>query len=170
MKNIHRANSDIYITNNSEIREGDWFIRGDEIHICFKIHETDIEFITSIDSVYCGSNTFWGKEYCKKIILTTDEDLIADGVQSIDDDFLQWFVDNSSCEEVKTDLIAVNDFGSEVLVTSYGFDRFIYKIIIPKEEPKQERLYTEKEVIEIVKKSRETGLTAEYLIEQFKKK
>jgi hypothetical protein len=44
-----------------------------------------------------------------------------------------------------------------------------YKIIIPQEESKQERLYTEKEVIEIVKKSRETGLTAEYLIEQFKK-
>jgi hypothetical protein len=35
-----------------------------------------------------------------------------------------------------------------------------------------ERLYSEQEVIEIVKKSRATGLTAEYLIltEQFKKK
>lgn len=36
----------------------------------------------------------------------------------------------------------------------------------------QERMYSEKEVIAIVEKSRETGLTAEYLLltEQFKKK
>jgi hypothetical protein len=35
-----------------------------------------------------------------------------------------------------------------------------------------ERMYSEKEVIKIVEKSRETGLTAEYLLltEQFKKK
>jgi hypothetical protein len=36
----------------------------------------------------------------------------------------------------------------------------------------QERMYSEEEVIAIVEKSRETGLTAEYLLltEQFKKK
>ena len=36
----------------------------------------------------------------------------------------------------------------------------------------QERMYSEEEVIKIVEKSRETGLTAEYLLltEQFKKK
>lgn len=27
----------------------------------------------------------------KKIILTTDQDLIKDGVQAIDDEFLEWF-------------------------------------------------------------------------------
>ena len=37
---------------------------------------------------------------CKKIILTTDQDLIKDGVQAIDDDFLEWFVKNPSCEVV----------------------------------------------------------------------
>jgi hypothetical protein len=30
----------------------------------------------------------------KKIILTTDLDLIKDGVQSIDNEFLEWFVKN----------------------------------------------------------------------------
>ena len=30
-------------------------------------------------------------DLCKKIILTTDTDLIADGVQAIDDNFLEWF-------------------------------------------------------------------------------
>ncbi len=34
----------------------------------------------------------------------------------------------------------------------------------------QERMYSEEEVIAIVEKSRATGLTAKYLIEQFKKK
>jgi hypothetical protein len=33
-----------------------------------------------------------------------------------------------------------------------------------------EKMYTEEEVIAIVEKSRATGLTVEYLIEQFKKK
>ena len=39
----------------------------------------------------------------KKIILTTDPDLIADGVQAIDDEFLKWFVKNPTCEFVEVD-------------------------------------------------------------------
>jgi hypothetical protein len=38
-----------------------------------------------------------------KIILTTDQDLIKEGVQAIDDDFLEWFVKNSSCDNVEVD-------------------------------------------------------------------
>ena len=34
----------------------------------------------------------------------------------------------------------------------------------------EQRMYSEEEVIKIVEKSRTTGLTAEYLIEQFKHK
>ena len=98
----------IYITNSEEIKEGDWFIRDGSIHKCFRVHKTDIEFLTSIDSVYCGSNTFWGKEFCKKIILTTDQDLIKDGVQAIDDEFLEWFVKNPSCEEVEVEKLKFN--------------------------------------------------------------
>ena len=39
----------------------------------------------------------------KKIILTTDQDLIKDGVQEIDDEFLEWFVENPNCEEVEVE-------------------------------------------------------------------
>jgi hypothetical protein len=53
----------IYITSDVEIKEGDWFFRNGSIHKCFRVHRTDIEFLTSIDSVYCGSNTFWSKEF-----------------------------------------------------------------------------------------------------------
>jgi hypothetical protein len=53
--------------------------------------------------------------------------LIKDGVQAIDDEFLEWFVKNPSCEEVEVVKTApIRPFGS------------LYKIIIPKEEPKQE--------------------------------
>jgi hypothetical protein len=55
----------------------------------------------------------------KKIILTTDQDLIAEGIQQIDDKFLEWFVKNPSFEYVE-----VQDW------VNY------YKIFIPKEEPK----------------------------------
>ena len=118
----------IYITSDEEIKEGDWFIRDGSIHKCFRVHKTDIEFLTSIDSVYCGSNTFWSKEFCKKIILTDNKDLIKDGIQPIDDEFLEWFVAHPSCEEVEIEKI-INP--SISVKESY----YSYKIIIPKEEP-----------------------------------
>ena len=75
------------------------------------------------------------KDY-KKIILTTDLELQKDGVQAIDDEFLEWFVKNPSCESV------------EVAKTSKLIDLYAdkeedkwevkYHIYIPKEEPKQE--------------------------------
>lgn len=74
---------------------------------------------------------------CKKIILTTDPDLIKDGVQAIDDEFLEWFVKNPSCEEVEieNERIVIDDVNYDFDVVDYK-----YKIIIPKEEPKQETL------------------------------
>jgi hypothetical protein len=67
----------------------------------------------------------------KKIILTTDQDLIKNGVQSIDDEFLEWFVKNPICESVEVDKN-----------WNYPLDKsWEYKIIIPKEEPKKEYNY-----------------------------
>ena len=63
-------------------------------------------------------------EVCK-IILTTDPDLIKDGVQAIDDEFLHWFVKNPSCEWINVKY-------------QYWEGKYTYGIIIPKEEPKQE--------------------------------
>jgi hypothetical protein len=37
----------------------------------------------------------------KKIIITTDQYLIKEGVKPIDDDFLEWFVKNPSCDKVE---------------------------------------------------------------------
>jgi hypothetical protein len=115
----------LYITSDEEIKEGDWFITKREV---FKCTLSD-EFIwrNNFDKFPCM------KIDCKKIILTTDQDLIKDGVQSIDDEFLEWFVKNPSCENVEVE--KQKEILGEVAGTTY-ID-FNYKIIILKEEPKQ---------------------------------
>ena len=64
--------------------------------------------------------------YSSKIILTTDPDLIKNGIQPIDDEFLEWFVKNPSCEFVEV----------KPLLSNNGRAFYGYKIIIPQEEPK----------------------------------
>ena len=116
-----QVNRNIYITNDEE---GDWFIYKNEI-----IHRDkgDVDSIW-IDAIKNG----------KKIILTTDQDLIKDGVQAIDDEFLEWFVKNPICEVVKIETFEVEDYIGFAGHTSYPTFYNEYKIIIPKEEPKQD--------------------------------
>jgi hypothetical protein len=76
----------------------------------------------------------------KKIILTDNQDLIKDGVQSIDDTFLEWFVRNPSCESVEV----INEQYTQNYHKDIWYNR--YKIIIPQEEPKQD---LEKEMFEL---------------------
>ena len=103
----------IYITSEKEIKMGDWYIiefNGTTITKC-----TSEEELISIE----------GRNDCQKIILTTDQVLISNGVQPIDDEFLEWFVKNPNCEKVEIE----NGWGLEIdIETPY------YKIIIPKEE------------------------------------
>jgi hypothetical protein len=107
----------IYITSDEKPKSGDWSLyAGCKLHKC-------IEDII-------------GDEF-KKIILTTDQDLIKDGVQAIDDEFLEWFVKNPSCEEVEVSYEVLKPFESE----NKG-----YLIHCPDnellEEPKQENCCT----------------------------
>ena len=75
-------NQQIYITSDEEIKDF-WVLN---------THTNEVYFLKG----------FYGiQSITKKIILTTDPKLIADGVQSIDDNFLRWFVNNPSCEEVE---------------------------------------------------------------------
>ena len=68
--NTHKINGNIYITSEEEIKEGDWTFDGDNL---YKWTKDDVE-----DCLYnTGSKNYKG---CKKIILTTDEDLINDGI------------------------------------------------------------------------------------------
>jgi len=106
----------IYITNDDEIKEGDWV---------FNQKSREYYKITNIDELV---------NYEKKIILTTDHDLIKDGVQAIDDDFLEWFVKNPTCEEISTKLIEF-EVDMELGDSCIEYGKY-YKIIIPQGEPK----------------------------------
>jgi hypothetical protein len=95
----------IYITSDEEIKEGDWFLDDNN----------------SIGQSYKLSHVQFANP--KKIILTTDFDK-QPRVQAIDDEFLEWFVKNPTCEYVKV---------TEHLDAGFSYG---YKIIFPKEEPK----------------------------------
>ena len=105
------TNQNIYITSDEEIKEGvnQWYL----------------------DKFINKPRNSSGSQYGEKqdvIILTTDQELIKDGVQAIDDEFLEWFVENPSCEEIEVK----KGFADG---STYGYDFLSYKIIIPKEEP-----------------------------------
>jgi hypothetical protein len=72
-------------------------------------------------------------EFCRKIILTTDQDLIKDGVQAIDYEFLDWFVKNP-CERVELEKFEDGD----CVIAGKEYINYSYEIIIPQEEPKQD--------------------------------
>ena len=117
----------MYITSDEEVKEGDWY--------CSPY---------GIISKHNGTEML--PDYWRKIILTTDQDLIKDGIQPINDEFLEWFVKNPSCEEVEIgegtryeDEWIDNEDGGEI----YQHQYCCYKIIIPKEEPKQDNNFFE---------------------------
>jgi hypothetical protein len=113
-KNDSYTNQHIYITNSEEIKEGQNYIgEGFSGKNKFKWTENQVKLYPNIKKDI--------------IILTTDQDLIKDGVQSIDDEFLQWFVKNSSCEEVQVDKFISGRY-------------FVTNPTIPSEEPPQETL------------------------------
>jgi hypothetical protein len=155
MKNIHVLPTDkpsrLYLTTHEYIFEEGYSLSTDEC-------ENKNIYITSDEEIkddWCYDeynkvvfkNTGAGTPGAsKKIILTTDGDLIKDGIQAIPDEFLEWFVKNPSCERVEVNL---NSFG-ECHMKGDGCSCYDtadqslcelhypnYKIIIPQEEPKQ---------------------------------
>lgn len=145
-------NVNIYITSDEEIKKGDWFsTSNNKILKCEKV---------LMGLIYSEGDYGRNPNGCQKIILTTDQDLIADGVQAIDDEFLEWFVKNPSCEfvEVKKEKIVLGE------VSGTTYTDFKYKLIIPKEQQKQHLidmmrsdeelgLYDEQETLEEVAKN-----------------
>jgi hypothetical protein len=111
-------NQHIYITSDEEIKNGDYFLDPRFPSMMIPLKQRDGIYNHVIDK-------------CRKIILTTDPDLILDGVQAIDDEFLEWFVNNPSCESV------VVNFNYKKFRWSELNKSQCYKIIIPQEEPKQ---------------------------------
>jgi hypothetical protein len=92
------ANQHIYITNDEEIKDvrphkGKWQLEQEQILNKFPTYLTDLS-------------------ECKLVIMTTDQDLIKDGIQPIDDEFLEWFVKNPGCESVEVSYEVLKPFQS----------------------------------------------------------
>jgi hypothetical protein len=128
MKNVHvlphseigfnpKRSTNIYITTNEKPKLNDWFLDILD-NVMFRVTEEDI-LTMELDGLPFNF---------KKIILTTDQELIKDGVQAIDDDFLQWFVENPSCEEIEVEPLMAGFIDDEP-----SYYENMYKIIIPKE-------------------------------------
>ena len=117
-KTINVLPQHIYITSDEEIKDvrthnGKWQLEKGQILNKFPDYLTDLS-------------------ECKLVILTTDPELIADGVQAIDDEFLEWFVKNPSCEFVgiKSKKIRVDKNFNDIS----HWNRLKYEILIPQEE------------------------------------
>jgi len=153
MKNIHILPTDklsrLFITDNKLFNYHNPQ-QGDDVkiinqHIYINSDEEISDFENNIwvilgTRVWLWKNTMAlrSNNKPKKIILTTDKDLIKDGVQAIDDEFLEWFVKNPSCEEVK--VVEGTFTVGEMSKLPLGTRNLKYKIIIPKEKTKQETL------------------------------
>jgi len=79
----HGKSQHIYISSDEEIKEGDLFLYKEKLLV-----KHDGLMYTSL--------------FCKKIILTTDPTLIADGVQEIEDTFIEWLVKHPTSEFIET--------------------------------------------------------------------
>ncbi len=73
----------IYILGSELVKEGDWFIKDNKL-------------------VNKRGNISHSAISEPKIVLTTDKKLINDNVQSIDDELLEWIINNPNREFIKT--------------------------------------------------------------------
>ena len=122
MKNLYKIEDELYIiSDNENINENDYIITKDDRLV-------QVSYLLSKDL-----------EGASKVILTTNALLIKYGVQAIDDEFLEWFVKNPSCESVDVNKIC-NNCGDIDCIHAICRSQIAktkgdtYKIIIPKEE------------------------------------
>jgi hypothetical protein len=110
-QNTRIKNHHIYITNSEKPKSGDYAINVDNELV--QLNQSTCIF------------------YDSKVVLCSDKDLIKDGVQAIDNEFLEWFVKNPSCEFVNVkDITTI-----PALQLGSPNGHLMYKIIIPREEP-----------------------------------
>ena len=117
------VNQHLYITNDEEIKVGDYFIESLGLPDSYLVHKLSKE--------WKDKESFYRR--CTKVILTTDADLIEDRVESIDDEFLEWFVKNPNCEEVEIHHLRIKDQETGEIF------HYRYEIDTPKKEPKQKK-------------------------------
>jgi hypothetical protein len=144
-----KGTQNMYITSDEKPKQGDWVIANGGIRFVTSINNDKSKTFTDDGIISKQSpSSYCHLKHYKKIILTTDQDLIKDGIQAIDDEFLEWFVEKANDSGKPIDIIELRLKGN--LIEGYhtvplGQIAPIYlkyQIIIPKEKPKQEKDYT----------------------------
>lgn len=139
MKNLYKIKDELYIISDKE-----------KSSYCIK--ECPMAGLT-IDRCDCSIQGGCSNKV-GTVILTTNDLFIKYGVRAIPDDFLEWFMNNSSCEEVEVRHLLKSIFDPKTnekhpVVQHRHFDltkmicEYKYEIIIPKEEPKQKETFKE---------------------------
>ena len=134
-------NQNIYITSNSK------FVRDEYITDGMEVMKATPKLV---DAQGLVDRRDW-----KKILMTTDPELIKDGVHPIGEEFLKWFVENPTCIKVEVVYGLFNPMGRQVDPNDLGQNHskcvWKYKIITTKEEQKQH-------LIDMMKGDEELGL------------
>jgi hypothetical protein len=132
----------IYITSDEEIKD------------CCVLN-------THTNEVYFLEGYYGIQPITKKIILTTDQDLISEGVQPIDDTFLEWFIKNPSCERVEVGygFIRLTETDNKGYWISTPDTEFNMQIEEPKQEILEDELWGN-----VFAKIKQYGLNNEVLI------
>lgn len=118
-------NQNIYITSDENFSKDEYITDG-------------IEVIKASPKLVDSQGLIDRRDW-KKITLTTDQDLIKDGVQAIPDYFIEWFVNNPSCESVEVRKECCGQCDErlcEVYDRGIGWNKnnTFYEIILPKEK------------------------------------
>jgi hypothetical protein len=102
MKNLYKIEDELYvISNNESINENDHIITQDGRLV-------EVSYLLSKD-VQGGH----------KVILTTNKLLIKDGAQAIDNEFLEWFVENPRCKFVSINTIQISNDEFHYTICNY---------------------------------------------------
>ncbi len=114
---------DMHITINEEPKLDEWGINIDN-NIIFK------------DKGFTSDE--YGKLYCKKIIMTTDQELIRAGVQEISMEVLEWYAKNPTHDFVKIEseikFYDKHGFCVSLICQEGDYEKLMYYIELPSEK------------------------------------
>lgn len=135
----------IYITSSDPIKKGDWFIALDGTNDIYKANDKWLEIIEE------------NPNPAEKIVLTTDLDLIKDGVRKIDDNFLKWFINNSDINyiDIKKEKIDLSDLG-------YYDIHYKYHIDYPLTEDQENSLESHRDFVNKTKSEELNNIMSEF--------
>jgi hypothetical protein len=144
MKNVYKIGPSTYITNNEEIKNGDYLVQINFEKTNTQLIKCEKEFQTKI------ANDKYGSYTKNKIIMTDDPKLISEGIQPIDEDLFNYLYNTPDCEKVHIKIYCCEKISDDYC--DFKCDKQTYKVIIPKkgrEYFKENRNLTEAQLKQI---------------------